>query len=93
MDIIKELKKDGMLLKKIPKKEQSVDICKTAIRQNPLALQFIFSEYLNLKIYLIAVKKMDWHFRNCLMPIGSKMALFGENVNSILNIAIKIGEN
>ena len=36
MDITKELKKDGMLLKKIPKKEQTIDICKMAIRQNPL---------------------------------------------------------
>ena len=42
MDITKELKKDGMLLKKIPKKEQTIDICKMAIRQNPLALQFVF---------------------------------------------------
>ena len=41
MDITKELKKDGMLLKKIPKKEQTIDICKMAIRQNPLALQFV----------------------------------------------------
>ena len=41
MDIIKELKRDGMLLKKIPKKEQTIELCKAAIRQNPLALQFV----------------------------------------------------
>ena len=49
MDITKELKKDGMLLKKIPKKEQTIDICKMAIRQNPLALQFVSRKCLDSK--------------------------------------------
>ena len=50
MDITKELKKDGMLLKKIPKKEQTIDICKMAIRQNPLALQFVSRKCLDSKM-------------------------------------------
>ena len=63
MDIIKELKKDGMLLKKIPKKEQTVDICKIAIRQNPLALQFVSRKCLDSKMCLAAVKKDGQAFR------------------------------
>lgn len=63
MDIIKELKKDGMLLKKIPKKEQTVDICKIAIRQNPLALQFVSRKCLDSKMCLAAVKKDGRAFR------------------------------
>lgn len=62
MDITKELKKDGMLLKKIPKKEQTIDICKMAIRQNPLALQFVSRKCLDSKMCLAAVKRMDRHF-------------------------------
>ena len=57
MDIIKELKRDGMLLKKIPKKEQTIELCKAAIRQNPLALQFVSRKCLDSKMCLAAVKK------------------------------------
>lgn len=63
MDITKELKKDGMLLKKIPKKEQTIDICKMAIRQNPLALQFVSRKCLDSKMCLAAVKKDGQAFR------------------------------
>ena len=63
MDIIKELKRDGMLLKKIPKKEQTKDFCKAAIKQNPLALQFVSRKYLNSKMCLMAVKKNVQAFR------------------------------
>ena len=63
MDIIKELKRDGMLLKKIPKKEQTKDLCKAAIKQNPLALQFVSRKYLNSKMCLMAVKKNVQAFR------------------------------
>lgn len=57
MNIIKELKKDGMLLKKIPKKEQTKEICKVAIKQNPSALQFVSKKCLDTKLCLAAVKK------------------------------------
>ena len=59
MDIIKELKRDGMLLKKIPKKEQTIELCKAAIRQNPLALQFVSRKCLDSKMCLAASKK-EW---------------------------------
>lgn len=63
MDIIKELKRDGMLLKKIPKKEQTIELCKAAIRQNPLALQFVSRKCLDSKMCLAAVKKNGQAFR------------------------------
>lgn len=63
MDILKELKKDGMLLKKIPKKEQTIELCKTAIKQNPLALQFVSTKCLDSKMCLAAVKKNGQAFR------------------------------
>lgn len=52
-----------MLLKKIPKKQQTTIICKTAIRQNPLALQFVSPKCLDSKICLEAVKKDGQAFR------------------------------
>ncbi|MCH5265387.1 MAG: DUF4116 domain-containing protein [Lachnospiraceae bacterium] len=64
MDIIKELKKDGMLLRKIPKKEQTTEICKTAIKQNPLALQFVSRKCLDSKMCLAAVKKDGYALRH-----------------------------
>ena len=66
MDITKELKKDGMLLKKIPKKEQTIDICKMAIRQNPLALQFVSRKCLDSKMCLAAVKNFGMFLVNLL---------------------------
>lgn len=63
MNIIKELQKDGMLLSQIPKKEQTIELCKTAIKQNPLALKFASKKYLNSKICLAAVKKDGRVFR------------------------------
>ena len=63
MDIIKELKRDGMLLKKIPKKEQTIELCKEAIRQNPLALQFVCRKCLDSKMCLTAVKKNGQAFQ------------------------------
>lgn len=57
MDIIDNLKKDGMLLKKVPKKEQTVEYCKLAIKQNPLALRYASIRCINSKICFSAVKK------------------------------------
>ena len=63
MDIIKELKKDGMLLKKVPKREQTTKLCEVAVKQNPLALQYASRKCLNSKICLTAVKKNGQAFR------------------------------
>lgn len=63
MDIIDNLKKDGMLLKKVPKKEQTVEYCKLAIKQNPLALRYASIRCINSKICFSAVKKDVRAFR------------------------------
>ena len=63
MEMIKELKQDGLLLKKIPKKKQTIEICKIAIKQNPLALQFVSRKCLDSKVCLEAVKKDGRAFR------------------------------
>lgn len=57
MDMLSELKKDGLLLKKIPKKEQTVEMCKTAIKQNSLAMQFVAQKCSDSKLCMEAVKK------------------------------------
>lgn len=63
MYIIDNLKKDGMLLKKVPKKEQTVEYCKLAIKQNPLALRYASIRCINSKICFSAVKKDVRAFR------------------------------
>lgn len=63
MDIVEELKKDGLLLKTIPKKDQTTDICKIAIKQNPLALQFASRKCIDSTICLSAVKENGRVFR------------------------------
>ena len=63
MNIEKELKKDGLLLKKIPKKNQTMDICKIAVKQNPLVLQFVSKKCLDFKFCMSAVKKDCHAFR------------------------------
>lgn len=52
-----------MLLKKIPKKEQTIELCRTAIKQNPLALRFVSRKCLDSKLCLAAVKKGGQAFR------------------------------
>lgn len=54
---VKKLKKDGLLLKQISKKEQTLEICKAAINQNPKALQYASRKCIDAKICLAAVKK------------------------------------
>ena len=61
MDITKELKKDGMLLKRFLKGTNDRYL-QMAIRQNPLALQFVSRKCLDSKMCLAAVKRMDRHF-------------------------------
>lgn len=57
MDMLKELKKNGLLLKKIKKKDQTIEICKVAIKQNPLALQYASGKCLDSKLCLSAIKE------------------------------------
>lgn len=63
MDIAEELKKDGLLLKTVPKKDQTTDICKIAIKQNPLALQFASRKCIDSTICLSAVENDGRAFR------------------------------
>lgn len=60
---LKNLKKDGLLLKKIYKRDQTHEMCKTAINQNPEALQYASKACLDAKICLTAVKKNGNLFR------------------------------
>lgn len=54
---LKNLKKDGLLLKQISKKKQTPEMCNAAIRQNPKALQYAARKCIDYKICLAAVKK------------------------------------
>ena len=63
MNILKELEIDGMLLRQIPKTEQTLEICEKAIKQNPLSIQFADKKYLNSQICLEAVRKNGNVFR------------------------------
>lgn len=62
-DIIKKLNEDGLLLKHIPKKEQTQEICKVAINQNPNALQYASKKCIDAKTCLEAVKRDGNIFR------------------------------
>lgn len=63
MNRIKGLEKDGMLLKEIPEEEQTVENCKIAVDQNPLALQFVSGKCMDSDLCLAAVKKDKQAFR------------------------------
>lgn len=56
-EIVKKLKKDGRLLKQISKKEQTLEMCKVAISQNPKTLQYASRKCIDANICLNAVKK------------------------------------
>jgi predicted MPP superfamily phosphohydrolase len=58
-----KLKKDGLLLKQISKKEQTPEMCKEAISQNSKALQYASRKCIDAKICLAAVKKDGNVFR------------------------------
>ena len=62
-DLIKELKTDGLLLKKTRKKDQTIEMCRAAIRQNPRALQYASIKCIDHKICLDAVTKEGSVFR------------------------------
>lgn len=64
MDVtMKELKKDGLMLKQISKMEQTLEMCKAAISQNPKALRYASRKCIDAKICLAAVKKDGNVFR------------------------------
>jgi len=84
-DIVKELKRDGLLLKNIPKKDQTIELCKVAIRQNPIALKFASRKCVDNKICLNAVKKDAEMFR--FVPdqlITEKMCKLAVSINADL---------
>lgn len=62
-DIIENLKKDGMLLKSIPKKKHTINICKVAIEQNVKAIKYASKKCLDYEICLYAVKKDENMFK------------------------------
>lgn len=61
--IVKKLNKDGLLLKQISKREQTPEMCKEAISQNPKALQYASKKCIDAKICLAAVKRDGNVFR------------------------------
>ncbi len=60
---LSELKKDGLLLKRISKKDQTLEMCKTAIDQNPKALKYASKQCIDAEICSDAVKKDGNTFR------------------------------
>jgi hypothetical protein len=82
---LKELKKDGLLLKQIAKKEQTPEMCKAAISQNPKALQYASRKCIDAQICLAAVKKEGTVFQY--VPnqfINKEMCLLGVQADSDL---------
>ena len=56
-DFIKELKKDGLLLKTIPSKERTAEQCLIAVRQNPRAIKYVPCKLQTEKLCKAALKK------------------------------------
>lgn len=63
MNWINELKKDGLFLKEIPKKHQTLEMCEIAVKQNALSLKFVSKKCLNFKLCLTAVENDGRSFR------------------------------
>lgn len=60
---LNELKKDGLLLKRISKKDQTLEMCKAAIDQNPKALKYASKQCIDAEICSDAVKMDGNTFR------------------------------
>ncbi len=60
---LEKIRKDGLLLRKIYKTEQTPEMCKAAINQNPKALQYASRACIDKRICLAAVKKDGNVFR------------------------------
>lgn len=77
-----KLKKDGLLLKQIAKKDQTPEMCKVAIIQNPKALQYASKICIDAKTCMAAVKKDGNVF--CYVPskfFTKKMCLLAVQAN------------
>lgn len=82
---VKKLKKDGLLLKQISKKEQTIEMCKEAISQNPKALQYASRKCIDSKMCLAAVKKDGNVFRYVSNQfITKRMCLFAVQADADL---------
>lgn len=83
MDItLKKLKKDGLLLKQIYKNDQTPEMCKAAINQNPKALLYASKVCIDAKTCLAAVKKDGNVFRYVPSKfITKKMCLLAVQAN------------
>ena len=62
-DIVEKLKKDGLFLRQIPKKDQTIEMCKAAISQNPDALKYASRKCIDADICIAAVQKDGNVFR------------------------------
>ncbi|SHE68571.1 DUF4116 domain-containing protein [Anaerotignum propionicum] len=90
-EILKNLKNDGRLLKKISKKEQTLEMCKVAISQNPKALQYASRKCIDAKICLNAVKK-DGNVFKCVPNqfITKKMCLLAVQADPNLLYSVPV---
>lgn len=61
--MLEKLHQNGLLLKNISKNEQTLEMCKIAIRQNPRALQYASKKCIDEEICLCAVKNDGNVFR------------------------------
>lgn len=62
-ELLEAIKQDGLELKKIPKREQTADICQIAVNQNPLALKYVSVKLRTLAMCSSAVKRSPQAFK------------------------------
>lgn len=73
----KELKKNGMLLKEIPKRERTEEQCKIAVHQNPQAIRFVPWKLQTVSLCKYALKKDPSVFKKISSRVMSeKLRLF-----------------
>lgn len=60
---LEKLKKNGLLLRHISKRNQTLKMCKVAINQNSMAIKYASRKYINVEICLTAVQKNPNEFR------------------------------
>ncbi len=95
---MEKLKKDGLLLKQIPKDKQTPKKCKEAISQNPKALQYASRKCIDAEICLTAVEKDANVFRYvpkqfvtkemCLLAVQSNADLLNKVPSELLTLDI-----
>lgn len=62
-DLLETIKQDGLQLKQIPKREQTLDICQIAVAQNPLALKHVSVKFRSEEMCSSAVERNPQAFR------------------------------